>query len=473
MSRSPGARARRVLVVAYDFPPHGAIGTMRTLRVVQRLADDGWEVRVLTSDPRTYRAGTPVEEGLIARVPAGVTILRAGTFRGLERAKRILRRARPAPHVPVAATPAPAAARVPSQGRLARAADLLEAALSIPDHESGWIVPAIARGLWHCVRWRPDVIYSSSPPWSGQVAAAALAAALRRPWVADFRDPWARAPWRVRRAFITRANLSLERMVVGRADAIQFVTRANLDEFATFYGPEVARRFHVVPNGCDPSEFAGLTPDPTPGPFVLLHAGTLYGARNPLPIVRAIARAVERGALARDAFRLRLLGGISLDVDLATECRKLGVEDMVEMIPRVTRAESLQQMVSASALLLVQPVTTVSVPGKAYEYLAAGRPLVALSEEGETAELVRASGIGVSVRPEDDLGTIEAALLDVVRVATHPYPPPPPALYDGRVQAATTAALLAGMATGSPSQAQPRDAVPAPPAVVSAEDGPR
>jgi hypothetical protein len=62
-------RPLHALVVAYDFPPHAAIGTMRTLRLVQRLAEDGWDVKVLTSDPRSYKAGTPVDEGLLARVP--------------------------------------------------------------------------------------------------------------------------------------------------------------------------------------------------------------------------------------------------------------------------------------------------------------------------------------------------------------------------------------------------------------------
>ncbi len=176
---------------------------------------------------------------------------------------------------------------------------------------------------------------------------------------------------------------------------------------------------------------------------MLLHAGTLYGTRNPLPLMHAIARAIERGVLARDRFRLRLLGPVSLPVDLAAESRRLDLKDVVELVPRVSRTESLREMVSASALLLVQPVTTVSVPGKAYEYLAAGRPLLALAEESETAELVCASGIGVSIQPDAGVEAIEAALLKVIEIASKPYQPPSSALYDGRVHATATANLLA------------------------------
>jgi glycosyltransferase involved in cell wall biosynthesis len=341
---------------------------------------------------------------------------------------------------------------------VSRALDLLDAALAIPDHESGWCVPAVSRGLLACRGWRPDVIYSSAPPWTGQLVARALATMLRRPWVADFRDPWSRAPWReARREFVRRANNVLERWVVRRADAILFVTRGNRDEFARFYGPDVARRFHLVPSGCDPTDFEGIDGGPSPGRFVLLHAGSLYGARNPLPIVRALARAIDRGVLSRDTFRLRLVGPINLDVELPEECRRLGVGDVVEIVSRVTRRESLREMVSASALLLVQPGTTVSVPGKAYEYLAAGRPLLALAEEGETAELVRASGIGTSVRPDAGIEALEAALISVIEIASGEYVRPPAALYDGRVHAASAVEMLSGMA-GAPSSSRPRRA---------------
>jgi glycosyltransferase involved in cell wall biosynthesis len=435
----------RALVVAYDFPPHGAIGTMRTLRAVRQLHADGWDVTVLTSSPATYLPGTPIEARLLDDVPPGVRVIRARAFRGLDALTRAVRggpgRAADAP-----ASGTSARVRAARPGRMRRAKDLVDAALSIPDNDSGWILPAIVQGVRHvAAHGAPDVIYSSAPPWSGQAVALALARMTRRPWVADFRDPWSRAPWRDwRRPFRQRSAAALERRVVARSNAVLFVTRANLDDFAAFYGPAAASRFHLVPNGCDPREFEGVTPRPARPEFVLLHAGTLYGARNPLPLIQAIARGIGRGAIDRARFRLRLLGGLNLAVDLPAACRRLGVEDVVEIVPRVSRHESLREMRSASALLLVQPGTTVSVPGKAYEYLAAGRPVMALAEEGETAELVRASGAGVSVRPDASVEAIEEGLLTLIGMARD-YTPPDLKHYDGWVHAAATTALLARM----------------------------
>jgi glycosyltransferase involved in cell wall biosynthesis len=434
---------RRVLVVAYDFPPHGAIGTMRTLRVVQQLASDGWDVKVLTSDPAAFRQGTPVDDTLLRRVPPSVTVVRAAAFRGFERLKSLARRSRQGVGSPASSSLREADAGRGRRGIGRRVVDLVDSLLGIPDQESAWIVPAVVQGLLACRGWRPDVLYSSAPPWTGQLVARCLAGFVGSPWVADFRDPWARAPWReARPEFVRRANDILERAVIRRADAVLFVTRGNLDEFSSHYGAPARSRFHLVPNGCDPSEFEAIHDAVRSGRFVLLHAGTLYGARSPVPLIHAVARAIDRGALDRDGFRLRLLGPVNLPVDLSAESRRLGLDGVVELVPRVTRAESLREMVSASALLLVQPGTTVSVPGKAYEYLAAGRPVLALAEEGETADLVRTSGIGVSVQPDARIEEVEAALLRVVEIASGPYVRPMAALYDGRVHAVTAARLM-------------------------------
>ena len=444
MSTQSDAR-RRVLVVAYDFPPHAAIGTMRTLRVVRQLHARGWDVTVLTGDPSSYLPSTPVDTALIDMVPAGVRVLRAGAVRPWEHLQRALRprstRTRGPYQIGPGATP-PRSAHVAT---LARVKDMVDAVLSIPDRESGWLAPAFSRGvICHLRATRPHVIYSSAPPWTGQLVAAGLKFALGRPWVADFRDPWARAPWRGDRyRFAVRAAAALERQVIRCADRVVFVAAANRDNFAERYGAAAASKFEVVPNGCDPAEFEALrnTIQTDDGTLVLLHAGSLYAGRTPLPLLKAIAIAIARGGIDPRRFRLRFLGANALQgLDLPGTCRELGLQDIVEFLPRVPRERSLRAMMSASALLLLQPGHTVSVPGKLYEYLAAGRPILAIAEEGETAQIVRTSGAGVSVTPDDE-GVIADALIDVLQRARARFELPRE-LFDGNVGAARIADVL-------------------------------
>ena len=406
---------------------------------------------VLTSDPRTFRPGTPVDQALMSRVPAGVRVVRARTIRGFDALKGSVKRSRP--HTADASGSSslmPTGQRPEGRGPVRAAIDVVDAALAIPDHESGWLIPAVAQG-WAAMRSSPpDVLYSSAPPWTGQLVARTLASLLGCPWVADFRDPWARAPWRGDRfRFAMRAAGVLERAVVARADQIVFVAGGNLDDFANHYGAAVASRFRLVSNGCDPEEFDRLERPPVDpdSPFVLLHAGSLYAGRTPMPLLNALAAAVREGIIDPRRFRLRFLGTTALKSDLSEASRDLGLEGMVEFVPRVRRGDSLRAMMSASALLLLQPGHTVSVPGKVYEYLAAGRPILAIAEKGEIADLMRDSGIGVLVTPSDERAIV-MALRAVMEMAAGVMSMPRRELYDGTLRAAHIVEILSSVARG-------------------------
>ncbi len=250
-------------------------------------------------------------------------------------------------------------------------------------------------------------------------------------------------------AIATWAARVLENQVIGRADCVLFAARGNHEEFSRHYGEPAAARFHFVSNGCDPSEFEGLAgPSSTAREFVLLHAGSLYGGRTPVPLLTAAATAIREGALDPGTFRIRFLGSVGMKgLDLQEACRQLGLERVVEFRASVPRAESLAAMASASALLLLQPGHTVSVPGKLFEDLATGRPILAVAEEGEISEIVRSSGVGVSVIPGDDRGLVDA-LKQVVAMASSDLPRPPRSLYDGNVNAARTVEILDAVASG-------------------------
>lgn len=444
MSLTPACR--RVLVVTARFPPDGAVGNLRTLRLLKHLAEAGTDQEVLTIHPSTYRPGTVIDTARLAQVPPGVRVTHAPAPRPVARLTAALRSLRPKPARSEGRTAGSSGRPSAPIGRkrgLRRLQQAVTAALTLPDPEVSWILPAVLAGLRRGKAAPPDVIYSSGPPFSGHVVASILSALLKRPWVADFRDPWARAPWREDRfEFERRAWGIFERFVVTRADAVLFVTQANRDDFAEHYGETIARSFHVVPNGCDLADFDGLVPGPEPDRFVLLHAGSLYGARDPSPLFRAVATSIASGDIDPARFRIRLVGRIGISgVDLRQLVRQLGLTEVVEFVPHVPRAQVLQQMVDASALLIVQPVTKVSVPGKLYEYLAARRPILALAEpSGETAAVLRQTPAGIVVSPDDEDG-LRQALATLVKGGRRRIESDP-AIYDGALRAAEIAAIL-------------------------------
>lgn len=441
----------RILAVTTNFPPDASVGTMRTLRLVRHLDSEGWGVDVLTLSPDGFRPGTVSDPALLSKVPTAVTVLRAKPWRPFERLSAMLKRRRGRGPSPAAArvsadppVPGRESGRAPAQRGFSRWRRAVTAALTLPDREVSWLFPAAWSAWRHMRNARPSVVYSSGPPFTAHFVAYIAARMSGAPWVADFRDPWARAPWREDRfEFERRAWAFFERFVATRATAVVFVTATNRDDFARTYGPDVAARFALVPNGCDIHDFDGLVPTPRSDRFVMLHAGSLYGARNPEGLFRAVAAAIRTGALDKAWFRLRFLGRVGINsVDLPALARELGLEEVVEFIDHVPRRASLQQMVDASALLIVQPVTTVSIPAKMYEYLAAGRPILALAEPGgETAMLVERTRAGVVVAPDDE-NEIATALATVVNLARRGFAPADPRAYDGEMRAAEQRDIL-------------------------------
>jgi glycosyltransferase involved in cell wall biosynthesis len=205
---------------------------------------------------------------------------------------------------------------------------------------------------------------------------------------------------------------------VRNADAIVFTTRTNMDEYSQHYGASTAAKFHLVRNGCDSDEFEGLAPLAGDGRFTMLHAGSMYGGRKPTALFAALVALRDRGVIDARSFCFRQIGRVALSgFDMAEERDRLGLQGIVEMLPPLPRRDILREMISASSLLLLQPGTTVSIPGKLFEYLTAGRPIFALAEEGETSDIVRESGRGIAVLPEDQR-QIERAIEQLLKTTS-------------------------------------------------------
>lgn len=442
------ARNRRALVVAFCFPPHAAIGTHRTLRLVSYLVEHGWDVDVLSARPDAYLPGTPVDPQLIERIPPSVRVIHSGAFRGFNRAGRLisgLRGVRPAARATESAGAVTSDSQVP-QGRLRALKTTMEELCALPDKDVGWLVPAVLRGVRAFSADPPDVIFSSAPPWTTHLVAQLLASAFGCRWVADFRDPWVRSPWT---RYQTRAVMAvarrLERRVVRRADALVFTTETARNEFAEHYGSHDAGRFHVVFNGCDPNEFTSGPASTHDSRFTLLHAGTLYGGRSPVPLIRAVGSLCARNPSVASRLRVRFLGATGFPgVDTARLCIELGISGLIEFAPRVDREKSLRQMGQASALLILQSGTSMAIPGKLYEYLAAGRPILALCEDGEMADVIRANRVGIAVTSGDERA-IEEALSLLLTSPPGSWAQPARELFDGRLRAAEMAAIVSGV----------------------------
>jgi glycosyltransferase involved in cell wall biosynthesis len=394
--RPVDARTRRVLMVAFQFPPFAmSSGVQRMLRFVQHLPSHGWSPIVLTAHPRAYDA---VSSDLLRQVPADTVVERAFA---LDAAR----------HLSIAG-------RFP--GFLAR-----------PDRWRSWALGAVPAGLRLIKRHRPDVIWTTYP------IATALQVALRLhretgiPLVADFRDPMVQdgypadpKTWRM--------FSSIERDVGREATKLVFVTPSALATYRQRYAAPGDDRFVMIENGFDEESFVaaeqGLDAAPlNPGCLTLLHSGVVYPSeRDPTALFEALGRMRRAGQI--DARRLRLRFRAPVHVDLLNRlAQQTETTDLVEILAAVPYAQALAEMLRADGLLVMQGSNcNEQIPAKLYEYLRARRPILGLTDpHGDTATTLRHSGVAHLAKLEDST-QVEAALArylaDVTAGTVHASP---------------------------------------------------
>ncbi len=362
----------KILLVSMYFPPAGGAGVRRPLKLAGHLADLGHDVHVLApDDPKWVHRDESLEP------PASVTVHRVRN-RG-----------------PRARMRADEVFRGPLDRPGARALVTFRRLL-VPDASVIWSLAA-ARAAMRLVKSEGiDVILTTSPPISVNLVGLAAKRATRVPWVADLRDSFITPD---RRRHI-RGERRLQRAVASRADAIVTATRGIAEEMRAV-GPR--GRVETIENACDFEDFDGLPYRPGER-FRLTHTGSFVGRRDARPFFEALAR--QNGDTVA-----RFVGGLRAP-DLPY-VRELGLGERLEIVPfqPYSRVRELQADSDALLLLLAEAGAAgrMILSAKLFEYLAAGRPILAVvPPDGEAAELVRETGAGVVVAPDDVDGIAEA-----------------------------------------------------------------
>jgi glycosyltransferase involved in cell wall biosynthesis len=198
--------------------------------------------------------------------------------------------------------------------------------------------------------------------------------------------------------------------VLAESDAV-LATTAWLADLLRSRAPS-SQRIELVRNGFDPADFPGEAPPPRPAdsPLRLVHTGMLTLTRSAEGLFRALQLLREERPALGEAFEAELVGARESRNDALVGA--LGLGDRVRIRDYVPHAEAIATMRGADVLVLikhVEPRFRGLIPAKLYEYMGAGRPILALVPESEAAEIVRDLGWG-EVAPPDDPPAIAAAL---------------------------------------------------------------
>jgi glycosyltransferase involved in cell wall biosynthesis len=415
---------RHLLLVAHAFPPSGGAAVQRPTKFVKYLPAEGWRPTVLTVPDGYYQLR---DESLVGDLPPEARVLRARTFEPTVRAA-------------VALNPVDGARTL--KHRLLRTAYDLTV---VPDRSVLWLPSAFAAALRLAAADPVDAILATGNPYSSFILAALLGAALRRPFVVDYQDPWTLNPYSQRfsrgsHPVRSRVERLQERLVVERAAAALFVSDQVRDDHVAAH-PDLAARFVVIPNGFDPADFADVPPKQLDG-FSLVYTGKFTHYRRPDDFLRGFALARQREPAFAAPARLVFVG--QWDPGHQRLADELGIGDAIVAPGFVPHRDAIAYMRGASALALISGTDRTEQTGKVFEFLAADRPIVApVLPGGAVDDVLRHTGGAYFCDPHDP-ASIADALLHAWRDGDAARRPDPAARarYDRRAQTAALAKLL-------------------------------
>jgi glycosyltransferase involved in cell wall biosynthesis len=368
----------RVLFLAYLFPPIANSGTQRPLKFAKYLSAYGWEPVVLTA---ASFDGLPTDHGLLADMGEAVRVIRV-----------------PMLNEQIAATVTALAGGGAIGRRLGGAISWrLRNRRRSPDLYALW-KPSVRRAAMHLFnRERFDAIYATGFPWTSLVAGAELAKLTRRPLVADFRDLWAGETLFPDDRQSHDAELAMERAVLDDATSVVTASASIARQLAASHPDVDERKFVAIHNGFDRSDLSAEVPARS-GRFRIVYTGVWKEGYNPSALYDTIDW-VRRS-------RAGLLDGIEVVAAgfAPGEARRRGLSAVIDERGVVPHDTAVGLMQSADLLFLshVDPDRQWAVPGKLYEYLASGSPVLAVTHPGrETAQIIESVGGGVVVPPDD------------------------------------------------------------------------
>lgn len=362
----------RILFFSDNFPPETNAPAARTFEHARIWAESGHEVTVITCVPN-FPTGR-IHDGYrnlprtVERID-GIRVVRVWTY------------------------------VTPNEGRGRRSLDYLSYAVSA--------VPAAL------LEERPSVVVGTSPQLLAVLAAWVVSRLRRVPCVFELRDLWPESIVAVGAAAEgppVRALAALARFLYRHTDRIVAVT----DSFADILSRRGVPRskISIVKNGVDLDRFSPGARDGRlrgelgikPEAFLVTYAGTIGMAHG----LSTVLDAAE--ASAGDDLAFLLVGDGAEKERLVREARTRGLANIF-LLPGQPRARIPGILGSSDAVLIHlrdDPLFASVIPSKVFEAMAMARPII-LGGKGESADLVRESGCGIVVPPENAGEIVRAA----------------------------------------------------------------
>ena len=383
MSLRPSAVPKKILIVAYYWPPAGGPGVQRWLKFVKYLPD----FEVIPTIVVPERPNYPIlDPSLEAEVSDKLNIIRIPIKEPYKLAQFISRKK-------TATISKGLIGDAKTQSFLERFLLFVRGNFFIPDARVAWVNPVTQFLLDYIPKHSIDTIVTTGPPHSMHLIGLNLKKHFNVKWLADFRDPWTSIGYHKQLKllpFAQKKHKTYESDVLRAANSIIVTSQVTKLEFETITSTPI----HVITNGYDEKEESQQVV--LDDKFTIAHIGSLLSGRNPKILWEALSDLVAENLEFRANFQLNFVGYVS-DVVLQT----LESYDLIKYssnIGYVSHSEAVSFQKKSQILLLIEidsEATRCIIPGKLFEYMVSQRPIIALGPKGsDVAQILETTNTG-------------------------------------------------------------------------------
>jgi len=408
MSLPPESNRPRALLISYLFPPAGGIAVQRMLAMARYLPENGIDVHVLSASNPSVPT---MDASLLSRIPSNVQVTRTWSPEIPYSLRQNLWRRLAAFRGQIPAAPAKITATQNSRPSSSVLKNIVRRILS-PDPEVLWVPGALRAARRIVARENIDIVVVSVPPFSSLL----IGNRLKRDFpalklVSDFRDEWLdfflNAFEYFRSDSIRRHATRIEAETVALSDVVLSITNSCVNTIRSRYPEAPSSRFQCLPNGFDPAMFSDFKPHPHgEAALRVAHVGTVYPTATPRFYLDALDALDDE---TRSRISTHFVGRITAEERPSMLNRKSHIVEH----GFVPQHQAVEAMAEADILLLTMTDPSFT-SGKIYDYLATGKPILAISPKGgEVDDVLRETGAGWLADPNEP-GSIRDALLEIL-----------------------------------------------------------
>lgn len=387
---------KKVLIIAFEFPPLSSGGVMRCTKYVKYLRDYGWEPIVLTIDENAHPVAI-IDHRLIEEIPPDIIIHRTPYIDFDDLFQRDVQ-----------------------TSTLLKIYQSMDAGFpgifgfAKPDKNITWYPAALEKAKEILSEESIDLVFTDSPPNSTALLGYKLKEIYNIPWIADFRDPWSLDDLAYENMGSSihdgarELDMALEKIVLEKCDQLIVVSEILKKKYKKrLHIPD--NRISVIRDGYDEEDFRHVVPEKETDKtlFNIKYMGSFYGSYNPSVFLRALNKIITEHEITD--IRLHIIGHGSKWIKQHMGGLNLHrLEPFIKTDEHMDMKQCLARMLDSDLLLAISPMDIdYNVPQKIYTYMKIGTPIFAvIPEDGEAASVIKASGAGyiVDSKSVDQIG---------------------------------------------------------------------